>query len=200
MGDAGPNRFTWARTAFRWATYVGFWWSLLSLAYSMRTPQLALQMLESWLSILGWSLSPLYFVWSLLRDAFVALTRPLYELLPFDLPQELRDGVSFGFFTGVRFFPAIFKRTYGWFVNSSSGVAILASILSMFALFGFGLPYLLASDHAQRWLPFSAINNFWVTYLLAGAFGCLLWLVTDPFDFVSVVSTDKDETPEDKQS
>jgi hypothetical protein len=187
---------TW-KVVFRWVTYIGFWWSLLALLYSMRTPKLALEKLAEWIEMIQWALAPLYYAWSILSDVFVSLTAPIYELLSIELSPEVRDAISFGFFLGLRVLPTGVK----WWVSTEDKRPDWVHFLGMMGGLYFvmmGLPYLLACDHAGAWL---SLNNaqvwiFGFAFEITLAAGMLIWLAVDPFEFVSG-SREARESPDD---
>jgi hypothetical protein len=180
------------RTAFRWATYIGFWWSLANLLYGMRTPRLALDELAHVFSVVTYVLTPLYYVWHLIRGAFVFVTAPIYSVLQLHLGQDVRDSISFGFFVGARVSPMFSKRMERW--GRRMGDLEMGAVIFGAAVILLSIPYLLVCDLLGRWVPLE--TAFFSVLAFVGAYGAgsLLWLSTDPFDFVT-----KPDAPESRR-
>lgn len=107
MDGGGQPKDTPKRSWFYWITALGFWWSVLSLAYSLRTTDLAVAKLTDMLGMLSWAITSIYAFWGGVRDTLLLLTRPIYDLLPWETSLDFRDAATFGFFLGVRAIPII---------------------------------------------------------------------------------------------
>jgi hypothetical protein len=151
------NQSSPRRSWFWWITTIGFWWSMLTLLHSLRTTELLFAKLEEWAGVLAWLFESLYAAWGAIRSAFLTITRPLYGFLPWDIADVVRDGVSMGFFVGLRVIPFLLSskdpRVNFWRFATDvvRGIALALSLIALmmfdrgmtesgfFAGLGFGL-------------------------------------------------------------
>src|SRR5262249_43347635 len=144
------------------------WWSVISLAHQLRTVELAVAKLTEWFDTISWAITTLYAIWGGVRDALLAITRPLYDLLPWHWPAASRDGATFGFFLGLRmlstfdaFTDVILDRLWTSGRIASRGLYFFASLIAGIFM-GLAVAVLFAlicMDRFQELNPITALTR-----------------------------------------